>query len=42
MDIIGKKRPINKEQMKSNVEAFMKERKGCKKYFHEKHVKYAA
>ena len=45
-NIIGKKRPINKEQMKSNVEAFMKKRKGCKKqvkkYFHEKHVRYAA
>ena len=45
-NVIGKKRPINKEQMKSNVETFMKKRKGEKrqvrKYFHEKHVKYAA
>ena len=54
-NVIGKKRPINKEQMKSNVEAFtctvyevrgMKKRKEDKmqvaKYFHERHVKYAA
>jgi transposase len=45
-NVIGKKRPINKEQMRSNVEKFMKWRKGnkkqVKKYFHEKHVKYAA
>jgi hypothetical protein len=44
--VIGKKRPINKEQMMSNVNGFMKKRKGdkkqVKKYFHEKHVKYAA
>jgi len=45
-NVIGKKRPINKEQMMGNVNAFMKKRKGdkkqVKKYFHEKHVKYAA
>jgi transposase len=45
-NVIGKKRPINKEQMRSNVNTFMKMRKGSKKqvkkYFHEKHVKYAA
>jgi transposase len=45
-NVIGKKRPINKEQMKSNVVSFMKKRKSdkkqVKKYFHEKHVKYAA
>jgi transposase len=45
-NVIGKKRPINKEQMKGNVEVFMKERKGdkmlVKKYFCEKHVLYAA
>ena len=45
-NVIGKKRPINKEQMKSNVVGFMKMRKSnkkqVKKYFHEKHVKYAA
>jgi transposase len=45
-NIIGKKRPINKAQMKSNVETFMRKRKmnktQVKKYFHGKHVKYAA
>jgi hypothetical protein len=45
-NVIGKKRPINKVQMKNNVEDFMKIRKKDKrqvqKYFHEKHVKYAA
>ena len=45
-DVIGKKRPINKAQMKSNVEEFMTKRKKNKmqvqKYFHEKHVQYAA
>jgi transposase len=45
-NVIGKKRPINKEQMMGNVNAFMKKRKGDKKqvkrYFHEKHVKYVA
>ncbi len=45
-NIIGKKRPINKEQMKSNVEEFMAKRKKDKrqvqKYFHVSHVRYAA
>ena len=43
---IGKKRPINKAQMKNNVEEFMNKRKNDKKqvqkYFHATHVKYAA
>ncbi len=45
-NVIGKKRPINKPQMRSNVETFMNERKNNKKqvqkYFHERHVRYAA
>lgn len=45
-NVIGKKRPINKVQMRSNVEDFMYSRKNdktqVKKYFHEKHVRYAA
>ncbi len=45
-NIIGKKRPINKAQMKSNVEDFMLKRKNDKKqvqkYFHATHVRYAA
>jgi transposase len=45
-NVIGKKRPVNKAQMKSNVEDFMLKRKKDKiqvqKYFHEKHVRYAA
>lgn len=45
-NVIGKKRPINKAQMKNNVNEFMTKRKNNKKqvqkYFHEKHVKYAA
>lgn len=45
-NVIGKKRPINKEQMKSNVEDFMAKRKRDKKqvqkYFHVSHVRYAA
>lgn len=45
-NVIGKKRPINKAQMKSNVEDFMTKRKNNKKqvrkYFHEEHVRYAA
>jgi transposase len=45
-NVIGKKRPINKAQMKSNVEDFMNKRKNNKKqvqkYFHGKHVSYAA
>jgi len=45
-NIIGKKRPINKAQMKSNVEDFMYKRKNDKmqvqKYFHASHIRYAA
>lgn len=45
-NVIGKNRPINKDQMKNNVEGFMKKRKKNKiqvqKYFQEKHVRYAA
>jgi transposase len=45
-NIIGKKRPINKAEMRMNVEEFMNNRKNDKmqvqKYFHEKHVRYAA
>ena len=45
-NVIGKKRPINKAQMRSNVEDFMTKRKNDKvqvqKYFHQKHVRYAA
>lgn len=45
-NIIGKKRPINKAQMRNNVEDFMygrkKDRKQVQKYFHESHVRYAA
>jgi transposase len=45
-NVIGKKRPINKAQMRNNVEDFMNQRKNdkkqVKKYFHESHVRYAA
>ncbi len=45
-NVIGKKRPVNKHQMRSDVENFMNKRKNNKKqvqkYFHEEHVKYAA
>lgn len=45
-NVIGKKRPINKAQMRNDVEDFMHNRKNDKiqvqKYFHEKHVRYAA
>lgn len=45
-NIIGKKRAINKEQMRTNVEGFMSNRKNNKKqvqkYFHVSHVRYAA
>ena len=45
-NIIGKKRAINKAQMRDNVEGFMTKRKNNKKqvqkYFHESHVQYAA
>lgn len=45
-NVIGKKRPINKEEMKNNVVGFMmgrkKNKKQVQKYFHEEHVRYAA
>jgi len=45
-NVIGKKRPINKVQMRNNVEVFMNKRKNDKrqvqKYFHVSHVQYAA
>lgn len=45
-NVIGRKLPINKEQMRNNVEDFMNSRKNnrkqVQKYFHEKHVRYAA
>lgn len=45
-NIVGKKRPINKAQLKSNVQNFMNQRKkdktAVKKYFHAKNVQYAA
>ena len=45
-NIIGKKPPINKAQMRTNVEDFMYKRKNDKrqvqKYFHVSHVRYAA
>ncbi len=45
-NVIGKKRPINKDQMRKDVEDFMNKRKKNKKqvqkYFHQKHVRYAA
>lgn len=45
-NVIGKKRPINKAEMRTNVENFMNERKNNKrqvqKYFHAEHVRYAA
>ena len=45
-NVIGKKRPVNKEQMKNNVTVFLSNRKNDKKqvrkYFHGKHVRYAA
>ena len=45
-NVIGKKRPINKAQMRTNVEDFMHKRKNDKKqvrkYFHVSHVRYAA
>lgn len=45
-NIIGKKRPINKSQMSNQVKDFMIRRKNDKKqvqkYFHNKHVQYAA
>ncbi|MFV0606659.1 MAG: IS630 family transposase [Niabella sp.] len=45
-NVIGKKRPINKDQMRNNVESFMnskkKKPKQVQKYFHVSHVRYAA
>jgi transposase len=45
-NVIGKKRPINKAQMRNNVEEFMNKKKNDKKqvqkYFHVSHVQYAA
>jgi transposase len=45
-NIIGKKRPVNKAQMRTNVEGFMNGRKNDRKqvlkYFHVSHVRYAA
>lgn len=45
-NVIGKKRPINKAQMKNNVEEFMnkrkKDKKQVQKYFRVSHVQYAA
>lgn len=45
-NIIGKKRPINKAQMRTNVTDFMNKRKNnrkqVQKYFHATPVKYAA
>ena len=45
-NIIGKKRAINKEQLKDNISNFMNKRKKdkpqVKKYFHHKHARYAA
>ena len=45
-NVIGKNRPINKAQMRTNVEDFMysrkNDRKQVQKYFHVSHVRYAA
>ena len=45
-NVIGKKRPINKAEMRANVESFMNERKSNKKqvqkYFHADQVRCAA
>ena len=45
-NVIGKKRPVNKAQMRNNVEEFMYKRKNdrrqLQKYFHVSHVRYAA
>ena len=45
-NVIGKKRAINKEQLKENINDFMNGRKKnkpqVKKYFHHKHALYAA
>ena len=43
---VGKKRPINVDQLQANVEDYLLKRKNdpeqVKKYFHGKHVRYAA
>ncbi|VAW10924.1 Mobile element protein, partial [hydrothermal vent metagenome] len=45
-NVVGKKRAINKEQLKKNINDFMgkrkKDRPQVKKYFNHKHAKYAA
>ena len=45
-NIIGKSRPVNKQQMRGSVEDFRNGKKNDKmqvqKYFHAKHVRYAA
>jgi len=45
-NMIGKKRPINRAQMRTNVEDFMynrkKDKRQVQKYFHVSHVRYAA
>src|SRR5665811_251471 len=45
-NVVGKKRPINKEQLRENISDFMNKRKKdrpqVKKYFHHEHARYAA
>lgn len=45
-NVVGKKRAINKDQLRTNVTGFMLNRKNDKeqvmKYFHHEHVRYAA
>lgn len=45
-NIIGKKRPVNKDQMRNNINDFMysrkKDKKQVQKYFHHEDVQYAA
>lgn len=45
-NVIGKKRPANKAEMRMNIENFMNKRKNnrkqVQKYFHVSHVRYAA
>ena len=45
-NIVGKKRALNKEQLKNNINEFMNQRKKdkpkIKKYFQHKHAQYAA
>jgi len=46
INIIEKKRAINKEQLKENINGFMNKRKAdrpqVKKYFHHRNARYAA